>query len=121
MSPAYPGGGGGGDRAVQHAAEAGDPLGDAALALGNAVILKPDPRTPVSGGVVLARVFEEAGLPAGVLHVLPGGGELGAAMVAHRDVNAVSFTGSTEAGRSVGERPHAISPARTWSWAVTTR
>jgi benzaldehyde dehydrogenase (NAD) len=48
-----------------------------ALALGNAVILKPDPRTPVSGGVVLARVFEEAGLPAGVLHVLPGGGELG--------------------------------------------
>jgi benzaldehyde dehydrogenase (NAD) len=74
-----------------------------ALALGNAVILKPDPRTPVSGGVVLARVFEEAGLPAGVLHVLPGGGELGAAMVAHRDVKAVSFTGSTQAGRSVGE------------------
>jgi benzaldehyde dehydrogenase (NAD) len=74
-----------------------------ALALGNAVILKPDPRTPVSGGVVLARVFEEAGLPAGVLHVLPGGGELGSAMVAHPDVNAVSFTGSTQAGRSVGE------------------
>src|SRR5258708_25888196 len=59
-----------------------------ALALGNAVILKPDPRTPVSGGVVIARVFEEAGLPAGVLHVLPGGGELGSAMVAHPDVNA---------------------------------
>jgi benzaldehyde dehydrogenase (NAD) len=74
-----------------------------ALALGNAVILKPDPRTPVSGGVVLARVFEEAGLPAGVLHVLPGGGELGSAMVAHPDVKAVSFTGSTQAGRSVGE------------------
>ena len=45
-----------------------------ALALGNAVILKPDPRTAVCGGVVLARVFEEAGLPAGVLSVLPGGG-----------------------------------------------
>ena len=74
-----------------------------ALALGNAVILKPDPRTPVSGGVVLARVFEEAGLPAGLLHVLPGGGELGSAMVAHPKVNAVSFTGSTPAGRSVGE------------------
>ena len=74
-----------------------------ALALGNAVILKPDPRTPVSGGVVLARVFEEAGLPAGLLHVLPGGGELGSAMVAHPDVKAVSFTGSTQAGRSVGE------------------
>ena len=74
-----------------------------ALALGNAVILKPDPRTPVSGGVVIARVFEEAGLPAGLLHVLPGGGDLGSAMVAHPDVNAVSFTGSTQAGRSVGE------------------
>jgi benzaldehyde dehydrogenase (NAD) len=74
-----------------------------ALALGNAVILKPDPRTPVSGGVVIARVFEEAGLPPGLLHVLPGGGELGSAMVAHPDVNAVSFTGSTQAGRSVGE------------------
>jgi benzaldehyde dehydrogenase (NAD) len=74
-----------------------------ALALGNAVILKPDPRTPVSGGVVLARVFEEAGLPAGLLHVLPGGGELGAAMVAHPNIKAVSFTGSTQAGRAVGE------------------
>ena len=44
-----------------------------ALALGNAVVLKPDPRTAVCGGVVLARVFEEAGLPDGLLHVLPGG------------------------------------------------
>ncbi len=43
-----------------------------ALALGNAVILKPDPRTAVGGGVALARVFELAGLPAGLLHVLPG-------------------------------------------------
>jgi benzaldehyde dehydrogenase (NAD) len=46
-----------------------------ALALGNAVILKPDPRTAVCGGVVLARVFEEAGLPAGVFSVLPGGAD----------------------------------------------
>jgi benzaldehyde dehydrogenase (NAD) len=44
-----------------------------ALALGNAVLLKPDPRTAVSGGVVLARIFEEAGLPPGLLAVLPGG------------------------------------------------
>ena len=48
-----------------------------ALALGNAVILKPDPRTAVSGGVAIARVFEEAGLPPGLLHVLPGGAESG--------------------------------------------
>jgi acyl-CoA reductase-like NAD-dependent aldehyde dehydrogenase len=46
-----------------------------ALALGNAVVLKPDPRTAVCGGVVLARVFEEAGLPEGPLRVLPGGAD----------------------------------------------
>jgi benzaldehyde dehydrogenase (NAD) len=74
-----------------------------ALGLGNAVILKPDPRTPVSGGVVFARIFEEAGLPAGVLHVLPGGGDIGSAMVTDANVQAVSFTGSTKAGQSVGE------------------
>jgi benzaldehyde dehydrogenase (NAD) len=74
-----------------------------ALALGNAVVLKPDPRTAVCGGVVLARVFELAGLPPGVLHVLPGGAELGAALVADPHVRVISFTGSTTAGRAVGE------------------
>ncbi|ALG09057.1 benzaldehyde dehydrogenase [Kibdelosporangium phytohabitans] len=74
-----------------------------ALALGNAVILKPDPRTAVCGGVTLARVFEEAGLPPGVLHVLPGGRETGEALVSDPNVRVISFTGSTAAGRSVGE------------------
>ncbi|GII56641.1 aldehyde dehydrogenase [Planotetraspora thailandica] len=74
-----------------------------ALALGNAVILKPDPRTSYSGGVILARIFEEAGLPDGLLHVLPGGGDLGSAMVTHPGIRAISFTGSTQAGRAVGE------------------
>ncbi|MBV9793884.1 MAG: benzaldehyde dehydrogenase [Actinobacteria bacterium] len=74
-----------------------------ALALGNAVILKPDPRTAVSGGVVLARVFEEAGLPEGLLHVLPGGVDVGEAVVTDPVVRVVSFTGSTAAGRRVGE------------------
>ena len=74
-----------------------------ALALGNAVVLKPDPRTPVCGGVALARIFEEAGLPPGLLHVLPGGAELGAAIVEHPDIPVISFTGSTSGGRSVGE------------------
>jgi benzaldehyde dehydrogenase (NAD) len=74
-----------------------------ALALGNAVVLKPDPRTAVCGGVSIARVFEEAGLPPGVLHVLAGGADAGAALVADPAVSAVSFTGSTSAGRSVGE------------------
>ena len=52
-----------------------------ALALGNAVVFKPDPRTAVCGGVVIARIFEEAGLPPGVLHMLPGGADAGEAMV----------------------------------------
>jgi benzaldehyde dehydrogenase (NAD) len=74
-----------------------------ALALGNAVVLKPDPRTAVCGGVALARVFEEAGLPAGLLHVLPGGVDTGEAVVTEPLVRLVSFTGSTAAGRRVGE------------------
>ena len=73
-----------------------------ALALGNAVLLKPDPRTAVSGGVVLARVFEEAGLPAGVLSLLPGGADVGEAVVTAPEVRVISFTGSTNAGRIVG-------------------
>lgn len=73
-----------------------------ALALGNAVLLKPDPRTPITGGVLIARIFEEAGLPSGVLQVLPGGGDVGAATVDAPEVRIVSFTGSTEAGRHVG-------------------
>ncbi|GAB3803165.1 benzaldehyde dehydrogenase [Micromonospora zhanjiangensis] len=74
-----------------------------ALALGNAVVLKPDPRTAVSGGLAIARVFEEAGLPPGLLHVLPGGVDTGEALVADPHVRVVSFTGSTAAGRKVGE------------------
>ncbi|MBW4029713.1 MAG: benzaldehyde dehydrogenase [Acidobacteria bacterium] len=73
-----------------------------ALALGNAVILKPDPRTAVCGGVVLARVFEEAGVPAGVMSMLPGGADVGEALVTDPRVRVIAFTGSTAAGRSVG-------------------
>jgi benzaldehyde dehydrogenase (NAD) len=72
-----------------------------ALALGNSVLLKPDPRTAVSGGVALARIFEEAGLPAGVLGVLPGGADVGQALIADPEVNVIVFTGSTRAGRAV--------------------
>ncbi|HEX2893217.1 MAG TPA: benzaldehyde dehydrogenase [Marmoricola sp.] len=74
-----------------------------ALALGNAVLLKPDPRTVMTGGVNIVRVFEEAGLPPGVLQLVPGGAEVGQAMVADPDVRVISFTGSTQAGRAVGE------------------
>jgi benzaldehyde dehydrogenase (NAD) len=74
-----------------------------ALALGNAVVLKPDVHTAVSGGHVLARVFAEAGLPDGVLHVLPGDAAPGAALVAHPDVAMIAFTGSSAVGRKIGE------------------
>ncbi|HSN02371.1 MAG TPA: aldehyde dehydrogenase family protein [Acidimicrobiales bacterium] len=73
-----------------------------ALALGNSVILKPDPRTAVCGGVVLARVFEEAGVPAGVFSMLPGGVDVGEAIVTDPRVRVIAFTGSTQAGRKVG-------------------
>ncbi|MDQ0936529.1 benzaldehyde dehydrogenase [Streptomyces turgidiscabies] len=74
-----------------------------ALALGNAVVLKPDPRTAVCGGLSLAAVFAEAGLPEDLLHVLPGGPDAGQALVADPLVPVISFTGSTAAGRAVGE------------------
>ncbi|NBM15475.1 benzaldehyde dehydrogenase [Streptomyces sp. GC420] len=74
-----------------------------ALALGNAVILKPDPRTAVVGGLAVAAVLAEAGLPEGLLHVLPGGADVGRALVTEPRIPVISFTGSTAAGRAVGE------------------
>lgn len=74
-----------------------------ALALGNAVILKPDLRTAVSGGLIFAEILKEAGLPDGLFHVLPGGADIGSALVVEPSVRVISFTGSTNAGRMVGE------------------
>ncbi|HSL32628.1 MAG TPA: benzaldehyde dehydrogenase [Candidatus Limnocylindrales bacterium] len=73
-----------------------------ALALGNAVVLKPDPQTPVCGGAMFEAVFREAGLPDGLLQVVVGGADVGEAIVTDPNVNRVSFTGSTAAGRRVG-------------------
>src|SRR6188472_889621 len=73
-----------------------------ALAVGNAVILKPDPQTPVCGGAVFAAIFKEAGLPDGLLQIVIGDAETGAAMITDPNVDMVSFTGSTEVGRIVG-------------------
>jgi benzaldehyde dehydrogenase (NAD) len=75
----------------------------AALATGNTVVHKPDPRTTISGGVIIARIFEEAGLPEGVLHVLPGGVEAGEAMCSDPNIAMISFTGSAAGGSKVGE------------------
>ena len=74
-----------------------------ALATGNTVVLKPDPQTPVTGGYLIARLFEEAGLPKDCLQVLPGGVDAGEALVSDPNVAMISFTGSTAAGRRVGE------------------
>ena len=92
-----------------------------ALALGNAVILKPDPRTVVSGGVILSRVFEEAGLPEGCCRccrVVP----TSVRRLSLTDVRVIAFTGSTAAGRS-GRAPwaHSTSSACTSSWVETPR
>ena len=73
-----------------------------ALALGNAVVLKPDVQTAVSGGTLVARLFEMAGLPDGLLHVLPGDAGPGAALVGDPNVAMIAFTGSTAVGREVG-------------------
>lgn len=75
----------------------------AALALGNTVVHKPDPRTPISGGIIIARIFEEAGLPKGVLHIVPGGAEAGEALCSDPNIAMVSFTGSARGGSKVGE------------------
>jgi len=72
-----------------------------ALASGNAVVVKPAEETPCSA-YLLALALAEAGAPAGSVNVVPGEGEVaGAALVAHRDVAMVSFTGSRDVGRRI--------------------
>lgn len=74
-----------------------------ALALGNAVVIKPASDTPVTGGLIVAKIFEEAGLPAGVLNVVLGSGaEIGDGFVSHEVPGLISFTGSTPVGQNVG-------------------
>ena len=71
-----------------------------ALAAGNTCVLKPAETTPLSA-LLLARVCQEADLPPGVVNVLTGAGDTGAALVAHRGVDKIAFTGSTEVGREI--------------------
>ncbi|HEY7850065.1 MAG TPA: aldehyde dehydrogenase family protein, partial [Ktedonobacterales bacterium] len=71
-----------------------------ALASGNTVVLKPAPETPLTA-LALGELALEAGLPAGVLNVVTGGDEVGAALVAHPDVQLISLTGATETGKVI--------------------
>ncbi len=72
----------------------------AAIALGNTVVHKPSGDTPITGGLLIAKILEEAGLPAGVFNVLVGSsGEIGDYVVLHETPRFVSFTGSTKVGK----------------------
>ena len=71
-----------------------------ALACGNTVVLKPAETTPLTA-LMLAKIMEEAELPPGVVNIITGAGETGAALVAHRDVNKIAFTGSTDIGKRI--------------------
>ncbi len=73
-----------------------------ALAAGCTVVVKPAPDT-VLDAFLLAEAIEEAQLPAGVVSIVPGNGALGAYLVAHPGVDKVAFTGSTAAGREIGQ------------------
>ncbi|CAG7585052.1 aldehyde dehydrogenase family protein [Rhodococcus opacus] len=71
-----------------------------ALAAGNTVILKPAEQTPLTA-ILLGEVFEEAGFPPGVVNIVTGYGDAGAALSAHDDVDKIAFTGSTEVGKKI--------------------
>src|SRR5213592_282224 len=71
-----------------------------ALAAGNTVLLKPAELTPLTA-LLFAEIAQEAGLPAGVLNVVTGDGDTGAALVNHPNVDKIAFTGSTEVGRII--------------------
>ncbi|HZO97016.1 MAG TPA: aldehyde dehydrogenase family protein [Gaiellaceae bacterium] len=105
-----------------------------ALAMGNAVVLKPAEEAPLTS-LLLGQVAVEAGVPAGILNVVPGLGEVaGQALIEHPDVAMIAFTGSTEVGRKImhaaaeriakvelelgGKSPHVIFPDASLDLAV---
>lgn len=71
-----------------------------ALACGNTVVLKPAETTPLTA-LLLAELIQEADLPPGVVNIITGAGDTGAAMVNHTDINKIAFTGSTEVGKII--------------------
>jgi aldehyde dehydrogenase (NAD+) len=71
-----------------------------ALACGNTVVLKPAETTSITA-LRLAQIFQEAELPEGVVNIVTGAGETGAALVNHPDINKLAFTGSTEVGKKI--------------------
>ncbi len=74
-----------------------------ALACGNTVVLKPAETTSITA-LRLAQIFQEAGLPEGVVNIVTGAGETGAALVNHSGVDKIAFTGSTEVGKGIARQ-----------------
>ncbi len=83
----------------------------AALVAGNTVVLKPSERSPMMAQL-LAETLEQAGLPAGVLTVLPGLGDVGQALVDHPDIGLIAFTGSREVGLTINRRAAEMAPGQ---------
>ena len=73
-----------------------------ALATGNTIVLKPAETTPLTA-LKLAEIFQEAGLPKGVVNIVTGAGATGAAIVNHPGIDKIAFTGSTEVGENNSE------------------
>jgi betaine-aldehyde dehydrogenase len=71
-----------------------------ALLSGSTIVIKPSPETPLDA-VLMAELLEEAGIPKGVVSVVPAGREVGEHLVRHPDVDKIAFTGSTAAGRTI--------------------
>lgn len=83
----------------------------AALVTGNTVLFKPSERSPMMG-YHLVNLYKEAGLPDGVLHFLPGGPEIGKALVADPRIHVIAFTGSKEAGLEIIRQAAQVSPGQ---------
>lgn len=74
-----------------------------AIAVGNAVVMKPASQSPVTGGTIIAKIFEEAGVPTGVINVVVGkSGNIGDYFTGHPESRLISFTGSTPVGKGIG-------------------
>lgn len=86
-------------------------LVSAALVSGNIVLFKPSERAPMMG-YHLHRLFTEAGLPEGILHFLPGGPDLGKALVQHPSIHVIAFTGSQTVGLNILQEASQVSPGQ---------
>ncbi|MEJ8675942.1 aldehyde dehydrogenase [Chromobacterium amazonense] len=84
-----------------------------ALAAGNAVILKPSEKSPLTA-IRVAALAEAAGIPPGIFQVLPGAGDVGQALASHLDVDCVAFTGSTAVGKQIANYAAQSNLKRVW-------